>query len=100
MRDSEQAKSWLPEGLTATGNGSVFAIVRWRYLGKEAVTEVDFAKLEREGWTEVKGPCETTYPAGEDWRWKVLKKDLEEGDVLLQLATLNWGKRVVLFVFK
>jgi hypothetical protein len=101
LRDSEQSKSWLPnEGLTTTNKGAVYALIRWKYLGKEVVTEVDFAKLERGGWTEVKGDVETTFPGGEDWRWKALKKDLEEGDVILQLDTLDWGQRVVLFLFK
>jgi len=100
LRDSEQAKGWLPEGLTATGYGSVFAVMRWKIQGKEELTEVDFAKLEREGWTEVKGVLETTYPGGEQWKWRVFKKEIDEGEVLLQLETLNWGRRVVVFAFK
>lgn len=101
LRDSGQAEFWLPDGsVNVTKGGTVYAFVRWKYLGKVAVDEGAFAQLERDGWEILKDEVTTSFPAGEDWRWKALKKDLPEGDVVLQLRTLNWGKRMVVFAFK
>jgi hypothetical protein len=97
----DDLKSWLKNGtVTALKDGTVCILVRWKYLGKEVIDEVAFTKLEREGWTEVEGTTATTFPSGEDWRWKTYKKDMKKGDVVLQLKTLSWGQWPVLFVFK
>jgi cytochrome c len=101
LRDSEQSKSWIePSKLTATREGTVFAIIRWKYLGKEEADEVFLDKFMKEGWEELKGDVKTTFPAGEDWRWKAFSKKLDEGDVILQLQSLNWGRVPVVYVFK
>ena len=57
------------------------------------------AMLARKGWTEVEGEANTTFPLGEDWQWKVLKKDIEKGDINLQLRTVSFRGAAV-FVFK
>lgn len=102
MRDSGDGNSWFPdESVNITGNGVVYAFVRWKALGKVEVDEAAFAQLERDGWTILKDEAAISFPPGEDWRWKALKKDLsDEGGVVLPLSTLNWGKRVVVFAFK
>jgi hypothetical protein len=101
LRDVSGSKSWLePRTLTALKAGTVYAIVRWKYLGKDEIDEVAFTKLAREGWEEVKGDVETTFPNGEDWRWKALSKSFKESEVVLQLKTINWDKAAVLFIFK
>ncbi|VTS02508.1 unnamed protein product [Gemmata massiliana] len=92
---------WLPnKSLTALKDGTVYAIILWKCMDKEMVDEVAFTKLEREDWKEVKGATETTFPNGEDWRWKAYKKNIKKGDIILQLKALKWGKWGVLFVFK
>ena len=98
-RDSGSG-GWLPPGsVLALKNCKVYAVVRWKYLGKEQIDEGTFAALSREGWQDA-GEVKTTFPEGEDWRWTAIVKDVPEGDVLLQLETVNWGKRAVFFVFK
>ena len=42
----------------------------------------------------------TTFPDGEDWGWKAIKKAFKKGDVVLPLKTLRWEGRPILFVFK
>ena len=62
--------------------------------------EVEFTKLEKEGWKEVEGDVGVTFPSGEDWQFKAFKKKLKKGAVVLQLKTLNLGQKMVVFVFK
>ena len=101
LRTSADYNKWLPPGtLKASKDGTVFVLIRWKFRGKEEVGEVAFAKLEREGWTEVDGDVATTFKNGEDWRWKAMKRDFKQGDVILQLRTLSWDRAVVLFVLK
>ncbi len=101
LRDSGTG-GWLPDGaVTALKDCKVYAVIRWKYLGKEDIDEVTFHKLAREGWEEVDGDVKTTFPPGEDWQWKALAKDVTAGDVFLQLETVNWTKkRAVFFVFQ
>ena len=99
--NGDEHKSWLKGGtVAALKDGTVYTLVRWRYLGKDVMDEVAFTKLEREGWKEVEGATGTTFPDGEDWRWKAYKKEIKKGDVVLQLKTLTWGSWAVMFVFK
>ena len=101
QRHSGDSDQWLPPGaVKVRQDGTVYALVRWKYLGKAQLNEVAFTNLERDGWTEVDGKVATSFPSGEDWRWKALKKQVIEGDTNLQLKTLSWQKCQVLFVFK
>lgn len=103
LRDSgeEDLKSWLKVGtVRAIKDTTVYAIVRWKYLGKEVMSEVALTQFERDGWKEVSGEAATTFPDGEDWRWKTFKMEIKKGDVILQLKTLRWGGWAVLFIFK
>lgn len=100
-RDSEKTKFWLEPGtITALDDCTAYAMIRWKYLGKVEVDEVTLTKLVQDGWEEVEDNVGTSFPGGEDWRWKLLKKDVAEGDVVLQLNTVNWGRIPVLFIFK
>jgi len=38
------------------------------------VGEIDFNKLAKEGWAEVKGEVEATFNSGEGWEWKAVKR--------------------------
>lgn len=102
VRSADQNTSWLePSTLSAQRDCTAYAIIIWKYLGKVQVDEATFAKFEREGWEEVKGEVKTTFPPGEDWRWKAIKKKVEKGDVILQLENITFPPRVhVLYVFK
>ena len=100
-RDSEQTKHWLEPGIvTALKPCTAYAIIRWRYTGKVEVDEVTFSQLLREGWEEIDGNVNTSFPGGEDWRWKIIRKPLETGDVILQLGSVSWNRCPVLFIFK
>lgn len=100
QRNSEDAKGWLPaDGVTASAEGSVYAVVRWKYLGKDVIDAGTFGKLADDGWAEVKGDAGTTFPDGEDWRWKVLKRPVKKGDFAFPLKTAAWNKQAVVFVF-
>ncbi|MDZ4688962.1 MAG: FlgO family outer membrane protein [Planctomycetaceae bacterium] len=100
-RDSEQGKEWLDGGtITALKDCTVYAIMRSRHLGGEEIGDVTIAKFLREGWEEVDGNFNVSFPSGENWKWKIVKKSVSEGDVFLQLDTIKWNKIAVLFVFK
>ena len=100
-RGGEESRAWLTPGtVSVAADGTVYALVRWMVRGEESVTEVTFAKLAREGWEEVKGDVETTFPNGEDWRWKALAKGVKRGDTAVQLKNVAWHGATVLFVFK
>jgi hypothetical protein len=100
QRGVGDGKAWLPSGkLTVTRDGAAYAIVRWKYMGKVQVDEAAFQKLGEEGWSGVKGKAATTFPAGEAWEWRVIKKEIKAGDELGVLKGLTWSQPV-LFVFK
>jgi hypothetical protein len=86
--------------VVALKDATVYAIIRWKYLNKTVIAEDEFKKLEDEGWKPVEGKVGTTFPQGEDWRWKAYKKSIEKGDVDLDLKTLKWDKQAVIFIFK
>lgn len=101
LRTSGDYNTWLKAGtLRALKDTKVYVLVRWKYIRREVMDEVALTKLERDGWKEVDGEVGTTFPDGEDWRWKMFKKDLKKGDVILQLKTLRWDNWTVLFIFK
>lgn len=101
VRKLAEGGTWLtPHALEAVADESVYVLFRWKRLGKQEVSEVVPAKLEREGWTEVKGTIETTFPDGEDWRWMAMRRNFKKGSVVLQLKTVHWPDAPALFVFK
>ena len=103
LRTQGDHSKWLDaNAVSALKEGTVYAMMRWKYLGKQTIDEPTEVKLEREGWKEVEGEMGTTFPNGEDWRWKAYKKALKKGPVNLQLKTIDWRGRnlAVIFVFK
>jgi hypothetical protein len=102
MRTSGEYGAWLPDAaLKAKKEGTVYAIIRVKYLGKETFDELAQELLKKDGWTAVEGKVATTFPSGEKWEWKAYKKGIKEGDVILQLENLSWDKKTgVLFVVK
>jgi hypothetical protein len=102
MRTSGEYGTWLPDAaLKAKKEGTVYAIIRVKYLGKETFDELAQEQLKKDGWTAVEGKVATTFPSGEKWEWKAYKKGIKGGDVILQLETLSWDKKTgVLFVVK
>ena len=102
LRDSEQkSKEWLKAGtITALKDCTAYALIRWKYLGKEEVGEITFTKLLSEGWDEVDGNLNTSFPGGEDWRWKAFSKKVSQGDVVQPLKSVSWRGHPVIFVFK
>jgi hypothetical protein len=102
MRTSGEYGTWLPDGsLKAKKDGTVYAIIRLKYLGKETFDELAQEQLKKDGWTAVEGKVATTFPAGEKWEWKAYKKGIKAGAVILQLDNLSWDTKTgVLFVVK
>ena len=102
MRNSSEYGTWLPDAaLKAKKEGTVYAIIRLKYLGKETFDELAQQQLKKDGWTAVEGKVATTFPSGEKWEWKAYKKGIKEGIVILQLDNLSWDKKTgVLFVVK
>jgi hypothetical protein len=98
----DETKAWLAnQAVKAKKAGVVYALMQTKYLGKDTFGEVDQAKLEKDGWKEVEGKVASTFPAGESWGWKAFKKDVEEGEVILQLDTFKWDNRaLIVFAFK
>ncbi len=103
LRPSGDLKGWLPgAAVKSKDDGTVYAMIQTKYLGKDLFGEEKQALLtQKEGWQEVDGKASTTFPSGEGWEWKVYKKDIKAGDVILQLDKLKWDDMTpVLFVFK
>lgn len=99
QRGAGDGKAWLPSGkLTVTRGGTVYAVVRTKYMGKVQLGDAVFRKLGDEGWSVVKEAAETTCPPGEVWEWKVIKKDVKKGDELGVLKGLTWDQPII-FIF-
>jgi len=69
------------------------------YRGKQAIAPATFEKIQEEGWSLLKEGATTTFPAGEAWEWKVIKKEIHKGDEVGQLKGVTWDQPIV-FVFK
>lgn len=66
VRSSGEYGSWLPDAsLKAKKDATVCAILRVKYLGKEAFGELAQADLKKDCWKEVEGKVATTFPPGE-----------------------------------
>ncbi len=102
LRTSDQLNVWLTDVAVKTKkDGTVYALIQTKYLGKDRFGEVDQSLLKKDGWMEVEGKVATTFPSGEKWEWKAFKKDVKAGEVILQLENLSWNKKApVLFIFK
>ena len=82
VRNSTESKHWLRPGAVSAGaDGDVFLLVRYRWLGNEEIDSETFAKFIAEGWDEVKCTFGTTFPAGEDWQWRVIRKGVKKGEI-------------------
>jgi len=84
----------------ATKNCSVYAIFRSKAHGKVEIGEDTFAKLVDQAWDEVNERVETNVDGPFEWRWRVLRQDIDAGDIALNLENVNLGNREVLFIFK
>jgi mono/diheme cytochrome c family protein len=99
-RDTGFIKDWLAIGtVKALRDCTVYAIVRAEALNKVDVGDAVFAAFDRDGWTEVVEPFETTFNAGENWVWRTVKRNIKPGDVVLPLRNINF-RSPVLFAFK
>jgi internalin A len=99
LRGSGECKTWLtPAKVTALKDGTAYVAVRWKYLGKSA-DDGTLAKLAADGWTEAKGQLVTSFPEGEGWQWKVLRKKIKKGEVTLTPGTKSEAMPL-LFLFK
>ena len=102
-RSGDDQRKWLPDAaLKANTDVTAYAMVLVKYLGKDKFDETHQKLLVKEGWKEVDGKVGTTFPSGEGWEWKAFKKDVDEGEIILQLKDLSWEKHGtgVLFIFK
>jgi len=100
LRNVADAKAWLaPERVAILRDCTVYAIVRTKYLGKVTVPASILRQLGRDGWIEVEEPVKSSFPPGEDWGWRVLKRTVRKGDDFPELRGLILGQPVV-FVFK
>ena len=101
VRGKGTALEWLPPGLTAVRPVTVFAVVRWKYLGATLVDDLMVEEFEQDGWKKLRFPLQTTTRSGENWGWMVLETEVPEGDILLTLESVQWDERIpVLFFFK
>lgn len=94
-------RGWLKPGVVrALKDCNAYALIRWKSLGKTEVDEIAFNQFAKDGWEEVEGDVKCTFPSGEDWGWKALRKEVKEGDVILQLDHVKFGNWGVHFIFK
>ncbi|HJZ58803.1 MAG TPA: hypothetical protein VKE74_27925, partial [Gemmataceae bacterium] len=102
VRPSADHAHWLaPGSVTAKKDGTVYAVIRTKYLNKPVFPAASLKKLEGDGWTEIEGEVATTFPGNENWEWTAFKKEIKKGEVDLELKGIKWNTRsAVLFVFK
>lgn len=94
-------RGWLKPGVVrALKDCNAYALIRWKSLGKTEVDEIAFNQFAKDGWEEIDGDVKCTFPSGEDWGWKALRKEVKEGDVILQLDHVKFGNWGVHFIFK
>ncbi len=100
LRPQDQITSWLPYlAIKTKKDGTAYIMIQTKYAGKEQISEVDESLLEKDGWKPVEGKMATAPGAGS--AWKVFKKDVKEGEIILELENMKWEKKApVLFVFK
>lgn len=101
VQSKGKGDEWLkPNTLNASKPAVVYAVIRWKYLGKPTVGELKFSQFERDGWKRLEDPVKTTFPPGEDWQWTALKLNIPSGKIAIPLKTVNWGQHLpVFFVF-
>lgn len=100
QRGAEEGKAWIPSGkLVITKDCTAYAIVRTKYMGMAQLDAAAFANLKSEGWNEVADAVETTFPGGENWEWKMVKKPFKRAEELGVLKSMSWTQPII-FVFK
>ncbi len=102
LRPQDEIKGWLAySSVKSKKDGTAYVLIMNKYLGNDQFGAAAQEKLAKDGWKEVEGQVATTFPAKEAWGWKAFKKEIKEGEVILQLDNLKWDNRIpVLFVFK
>ena len=99
VRPADRHGDWLQAlKVSVSRDCTIYAAIRWEYNGEVRANEAFFNKLAGAGWTPVQGRFEVTQPANEDWKWKVLKKQIKKGGV--DVSRDIDAKVHVVFLFK
>jgi hypothetical protein len=100
LRPGDDSKSWLAgDRLIVLRDCRVYAVLRARLQGKNYFPPAIQGKLAQDGWSEVEATIATTVPEGEQWGWRIIKRELKKGEEFPALREMTWGLPVI-FVFK
>lgn len=105
VRREDQSKSWLKKSggsawITLEFDAIVYAIFRWKYLGKTEVDSSACSLFIKDGWELVSDTLETTYSMGEQWDWKIFRKKYQKGYCLTSPPIIEWKDVPIIFAFK
>jgi hypothetical protein len=93
-----------PETVKYADNGISFEYPKDWKLSRQKQGAVTMLIMQNDKGTGViiqllPGAVETTFPRGENWGWKVLKKEVKKGEEVGPLCGTHWSQPIV-FVFK
>jgi hypothetical protein len=99
VRPAGAGQDWPdPRDYTATADCTVYLAVRNEFNGTTQFPEDKAKKLVAAGWAEVDEAFRTSVPKGENWKWRIFRKDIPKGKVELQPTDLQFGA-MTLFLF-
>lgn len=71
---------WLKPGhFTMVKDGYLYVAIWTKAYGETRVRAEQLSAFEEDGWTLLKEPFETSFPPGEDWQWRALRKSVSKG---------------------
>jgi hypothetical protein len=95
---------WLPAGQAKMAKDAHLYVAVWtKAYGETRVSDNQLRAFEEDGWTLLKEPFVTTFPPGEGWEWKVLRKPVAAGQDNFPLPELIRNGRFdtqLIFAFK
>ncbi|MCI0639324.1 MAG: OB-fold putative lipoprotein [Gemmataceae bacterium] len=77
---SNMEGGWLKPGhFTMAKDGFLYVALWTKAYGETRVRAEQLSAFEEDGWTLLKEPFETSFPPGEDWQWRALRKPVTKG---------------------
>ena len=83
-------KAWLKSGqFTMAKDGYLYVAIWTKAYGETRVSPAQLLAFEEDGWTLMKEPFATSFPPGEDWQWRALRKPVTKGQ-----SDFPWPKAI------
>ena len=79
IHDNTQG-GWLRPGQVKVEKDAYLYVAIWtKAYGETRVSGAQLGQFEDDGWTLLEEPFVTSFPAGEGWEWRALRKPVEAG---------------------